>query len=66
MKTTYLVNQEQPDGSVCLAVVSSTVWRTIVERNKQLPLDQQRYFIIDYIKDGDELDRMVIEAPADA
>ena len=66
MKTTYLVNQEQPDGSVCLAVVSSTVWRTIVERNKQLPLDQQRYFSIDYIKDGDELDRMVIEAPADA
>lgn len=61
MKTTYLVNQEQPDGSVCLTVVSSTVWRTIVERNKQFPLDQQRYFIIDYIDDGTELDRMVIE-----
>lgn len=65
MKTTYLVNQEQPDGSVCLAVVSSTVWRTIVERNKQRPLDQQRYFIIDYITDNSEIDRMVIETTAE-
>lgn len=65
MKTTYLVNQEQPDGSVCLAVVSSAVWRTVVERNKQLPLDQQRYFVIDYIADSSEIDRMVIETTAE-
>ena len=63
MKTTYLVNQEQPDGSICLTVVSSGEWLSVVEMNKQLPLDQRRYFIIDYIDDGDELDRMVIEAP---
>ena len=65
MKTTYLVNQEQPDGSICLAVVSSGEWLSVVEMNKHLPVDQRRYFIIDYIYDQDELDRMVIEAPAD-
>lgn len=65
MKTTYLVNQEQPDGGVCLAVVSSREWRTVVERNKQLPLDQQRYFVIDYITESSEIDRMVIETTAE-
>ena len=64
MKTTYLVNQEQPDGSVRLEVVSSREWLSVVERNKHLPADQQRYFILDYIMDGDVLDCMVIETSA--
>ena len=63
MKTTYLMNQAQPDGSVGLAVVSSAEWLDAVRQNKHLPAEQQRHFIIDYIADGDELDRMVIEAP---
>lgn len=60
MKTTYLVNQEQPDGSVRLAVVSSKEWLSVVRKNKYLPVEQQRY-----IKDGDDLDRMVMEALSD-
>lgn len=63
MKTTYLMNQEQPDGSMGLAVVTSAEWLAAVRQNKHLPVDQQRYFIIDYIADGDDLDRMVIEVP---
>lgn len=65
MKTTYLVNQTQPDGSTQLSVVSSAQWLAVVQMNKQLPADRRRYFIIDYIQDGDELDRMVIEVAAD-
>lgn len=63
MKTTYLMNQEQPDGSVALTAVSSAEWLDAVRPNKCLPAEQQRHFIIDYIADGDDLDRMVIEAP---
>ncbi len=65
MKTTYLVNQEQPDGSVRLAVVSSAQWLSITAANRELPPEQRRHFIVDYIADGTDLDRMVIEAPTE-
>lgn len=65
MKTTYLANQAQPDGCTALTVISSAEWVSIVKKNKQLPSEQQRHFIIDYIVDGTEIDRMVIEAPAE-
>jgi len=65
LKTTYLIKKKQEDGSVCLSVGSAAEWLAVVEANKQLPAEQRRYFILDYIADGDDLDRMVIEAPAE-
>ncbi len=62
MKTTYLLNKAQPDGSVCLCVVPAAEWTAVVTENKGLPAAQRRYFILDYIADGDDLDCMVIEA----
>ena len=61
MKTTYLINKIQPDGSVRLCVASSAEWMAIVKGNKKIPTEQRRYFILDYIADGDNLDCMVIE-----
>lgn len=61
MKTTYLINRAQPDGSVCLSVATASEWLTAVSGNKGLPVEQRRYFILDYIADGDDLDCMVIE-----
>ena len=65
MKTTYLVNQVQPDGSVCLAEATAKEWYAITHENKNLPAEQQRYFISDYIVEDHTLDRMVIEVSAD-
>ena len=39
------MNQEQPDGSMGLAVVTSAEWLAAVRQNKHLPMDQQGYFI---------------------
>ena len=65
MKTTYLINKKQPDGNVRLTVASSAEWLAVVNANKQLPPEQRRYFILDYIADRNNLDRMVIETSAD-
>ena len=63
MKTTYLLNKTLPDGSVCLAVATVAEWREVARANRGLPPERRRYFITDYIKDGTELDCMVIEVP---
>ena len=65
MKTTYLLNKAQPDGSVCLSIATRGEWLTVVETNKFLPTDQRRYFIIDCIADCQDADRMVIETSAE-
>lgn len=65
MKTTYLVNKETEDGTVQLSEVSSTEWVSVVRANKGRPAHQKRYFIVDYIPDQGEIDRMVIEVPFD-
>jgi len=65
MKITYLVKKQQEDGSMRLAVVSHQEWRVVVEKNKTLPAEQKRYFILDYILDGSDMDKMVAEVPAD-
>lgn len=36
-----------------------------MEKNKTLPVEQKRYFILDYIPDGSDMDKMVVEAPVD-
>lgn len=61
MKTTYLLREQQADGSIRLVVASAEAWRSAVAANKNLPTEQRRYFVFDYIPDGDEVDRMVIE-----
>ena len=65
MKTTYLMNKAQADGSVQLSVTDREEWQAVVKANKQIPAEKRRYFILDYIKDGADLDCMIIEAPVD-
>lgn len=64
MKITYLINQVQPDGSARLSAVSTDEWRSAIRGNDGLLLERQRYFIRDYIADGDNIDCMVIEVSA--
>ena len=59
-KTTALINKVHADGSVRRSVVSSTEWSAVARRNKKIPADQRRYFIVDYIAERDRIDRMVI------
>lgn len=65
MKTTYLLNKIQPDGTVALSIATSAEWTAVIYANKQLPKDRQRHFILDYIVDGNTIDCMVIEVSAD-
>lgn len=65
MKTTYLISKPQADGSIQLSITDREEWLAVVKANKQLPAEKRRYFILDYIKDGTDLDCMVIEAPID-
>ena len=65
MKTIYLLNKTLPDGSVCLAVASAAEGREVTRANKGLPPERRRYFITDYIKDGAELDCMIIEVSSE-
>lgn len=65
MKITYLINQAQPDGAMHLTAVSAAEWQSAVYANKDFPPERQRYFIRDYIADGDNIDCMVIEVSAD-
>ncbi len=64
MKTTYLMNKVQPDGSIRLSIATFEEWLAMVEANKSLPASQQRYFIVDCISDSRDMDRMVIEVTA--
>ena len=63
MKITYLVNREQPDGSVCLCVATHNEWRAVVDTNKLLPAEHRRRFIVDFIAEGSDWDIMIMEAP---
>lgn len=62
MKTTYLINSIQPDGSTALVETTAEHWHEITENNKLLPKDERRYFITDIISESGNLDRMIIEA----
>ncbi len=37
MKTTYLMNKVQPDGSIRLSIATFEEWLAMVEANKSLP-----------------------------
>ncbi len=64
MRTTYLMNKVQPDGSVRLSIATFEEWLAVLETNKSLPTGQQRHFIVDCIADSQDMDRMVIETTA--
>lgn len=61
MKTTYLINKAQADGSIALTVVPQQEWREVINQNSTLPQNQKRYFIDDWIIEGKFADRMVVE-----
>lgn len=63
MKTTYLVNALQPDGTTVLVETTAEHWHEITERNKQLPKIDRRYFIVDIINEAGVFDCMIMEAP---
>lgn len=65
MKTTYLLNKIQSDGNVRLSIATFEEWLAVVNDNKSLPATQQRFFIVDCIADGDNMDRMVMETTAE-
>ncbi len=61
MKTTYLVRMTEGPEAGSLRLATGEEWFDIVKRNKELPPDQQRYFITDNIVDNGTTDRMLIE-----
>lgn len=65
MKTTYLINKSQADGSVQLSISNREEWQAVIMADKQLPAEQHQYFILDYIKDGTVLYCIVMEASID-
>jgi len=65
MKTIYLVNKQEDDGSIHLVSVPYKEWRAVVDINPNLPIDQRRYFISDYNFDGDTPDCIIIESDRD-
>ena len=63
MKTTYLINSVQLDGSTALAETTAEHWREIVRKNKQLPKEERRYFIDDIIREPGVFDCVIVEVP---
>jgi len=61
MKTTYLVRMTEGPEAGSLRLATGEEWFEIVKRNKELPPEQQRYFITDIIVDNGTTDRMFIE-----
>lgn len=63
MKTTYLIQSIQSDGSTALVETSAEHWHEITENNKKLSKADRRYFITDIISESGNLDCMVMEVP---
>ena len=61
MKITYLVNEQQEDGSIALVEITSAHWHRIVAANKAAPANERRYFYADILSDTYNLDCIVME-----
>ena len=61
MKITYLVNEQQADGSIALVEITSAHWHRIVAANKAAPASERRYFYADILSDNYNLDCIVME-----
>ena len=66
MKNTYLVRVMTGPMAGTLKTASLEEWVSILRKNKGLPPESRRYFIIDCIIEDEELDRMYIEVDRDA
>ena len=66
MKNTYLVRVMTGPMAGTLKTASLEEWVSILRKNKGLPPESKRYFIIDCIIEDEELDRMYIEVDRDA
>ncbi len=65
MKNTYLVRVMTGPMAGTLRTASLEEWANILRKNKELPPESKRYFIIDCIIEDEELDRMYIEVDRD-
>ena len=65
MGKTYLLNKPQKDGTTALSTATKEEWIAAVKGNKNLPTEQRRYFIVDCIEEGNDIDRMIIEVSYD-
>ena len=61
MNITYLVNEQQADGSIILTETTSENWHKIIAANKTAPANERRYFYADIISDNYNLDCIVME-----
>ena len=61
MNITYLVNEQQADGSIILTETTSEHWHKIIAANKTAPANERRYFYADIISDNYNLDCIVME-----
>lgn len=61
MKNTFLIRKQNEKGETALTEVSASEWFSLIEKNRRLPKQQQRYFIADCIDDGHGIDRIFIE-----
>jgi hypothetical protein len=61
MKKTYLVRETQENGSASLVEISGAAWYALVQKNKVLPKEEQRFFIKDVIWDNGVCDVMQVE-----
>lgn len=66
MKNTYLVRVMSGPMAGTLKTASLEEWVAILRKNKGLPPESRRYFIIDCIIEDEELDRMYIEVDREA
>ena len=65
MSNIYLARVTHGPMAGTLQTITLEEWVTIVRKNKQLPLEARRYFIIDCIIENDGVDRMYIEVDRD-
>lgn len=61
MKTTYLIRITEGSHQGELRIATREEWLNIVQLNKELPVEQQRHFIVDHIVEDGITDRMYIE-----
>lgn len=60
IKRTYLVRDES-SSIPALKKITGKEWHEITEKNKSLPPQSKRYFIVDTICDGEKIDVMYME-----
>ena len=63
VKTTVLVRSINQSGQSILKEISGQELKIIFLKNKKLPKEERRYFMVSRIREGDVLDKMYIEIP---